>query len=209
MLSAGQQRGLDGGTQVEAVGARPEEGGPVGGVLHRVGEGQQLLVLVEGRGEEMAERDRGQAGGGRADDAERILGVADGALLEIALLLLFSAGIAQRNRDHDREGWGVTVVAGIPMLNAQADGAKMLAHAAELAGTLSLVDIAHMAAAVKIAAIDHGYVAGEGVVAVVEHGPASRCGHIRGSSRRATLWAARLPDSHRARRRPAAASPHA
>ena len=50
-----------------AVGAGGNEAGAVGGVLHRIAEGQQLLVAVEGRGKQGCTPGAGEVGGRRTN----------------------------------------------------------------------------------------------------------------------------------------------
>ena len=79
----GLQHGLDGGSQVEAVGASAEEAGPMAGVLHPVGEGQQLLVPVERRLVQVADDDRRQAGRLGADERQGKVGLAGRAAVRV------------------------------------------------------------------------------------------------------------------------------
>ena len=79
--------GLHGGPQVNAEGAAAEEARAVAGVLHRVGEGEELLVVVERALEELGDRHGREAGGPGADDGQGVVGAAGRATGREALVL--------------------------------------------------------------------------------------------------------------------------
>ena len=72
LLHGGGEGGAEGG----AVGAGGNEAGAVGSVLHRIAEGQQLLVAVEGRRKQGGAPGAGEVGGRQTDQQQALLGAA-------------------------------------------------------------------------------------------------------------------------------------
>src|SRR5699024_11866217 len=85
------------GTEVEGEGATFDEGRAVGGILDGIGEDEGLLFIIrdEPRAEGAVESDAGQGGHGRAEEADAVGGIADGAALVSGGLAIGSNGHRQ------------------------------------------------------------------------------------------------------------------
>ena len=86
--------------QVQAPGAGSQKAGAVRGVLHRVRERDELLVLVEATAEQLAHHHRRQAGGLRAHDGQRPVPPAIRAVMvRLGELGAIACGFLQVGRD--------------------------------------------------------------------------------------------------------------
>ena len=105
---AGVDHCLHGGAQVDPEGAPAEEAGAVAGVLHRVGERQELLVVVERALEELADGDRRQARRTGAHDGQRVVRATGGAAGREPLVApVLLRGDLQQNRPAARRAFTV------------------------------------------------------------------------------------------------------
>ncbi len=92
---------LDGAAEVEPVGAAGEKPRPVGRVLHGIGKGEQLFVVVEGGGVQLGDHHAGEAGGPGTENGQPVVGVAVGAVAgsHLPAVAPLDAGVGDKDPD--------------------------------------------------------------------------------------------------------------